>query len=151
MAEKSVAKGKTKVKVVVTQKKAEATLYQTAGEYSKLLGEVELITALPVFAALDEKKKELLGELDSNFEPAEKGKIPVEDAEVSYSVKKASNSIDDEGKKKVIELLGMDAFIAMASLSIKQLKDYLSKKDYDQIVTIERTGARTIKVKRFIK
>jgi len=148
--------GKTKATSgsVATKVKAKAVDTETdikvaAADYFDIACQVEEILSNPLFAEFDMMKKAFLAALDDTFGAYEKGVLNLDNGSVSYTMKKASNTINTAGKKKIIDQLGFDTYIELSTVSMTKLKDYLSKKVRDEIVETDRKGARTLKVKRF--
>lgn len=138
---------KEKGKAVQVENTTEMTPIEKAAlEYAEAQMECEELESLPVFKVRDEAKKKLLAMIDAENEAEAKVDVKVDDYKLSFTAKRASSEINDISKVK--SLLGEDLFLKVATVPLKDLKVYLSKFQYDSVITTEHTGARTIKVKK---
>lgn len=62
---------------------------------------------------------------------------------LSFTAKRKSTEITD--KKKLIEILGLEAYLAMSTVSITDLKKYLTPIQVKQVSSELYTGKRTLK------
>lgn len=56
------------------------------------------------------------------------------------------NSTEVVDKEKILELLGRDNFMALVKFSITDLREYLTKAQFDECTKTARTGKRSLKV-----
>lgn len=94
----------------------------------------------PKLAALKIQQKELadveeslLAALDSTYKPHEDGVRKTEKYLLSFAAKGKATTITD--KKKLIEILGLDAYLAMAEISITDMKKYLTAAQVKLVAT----------------
>lgn len=62
---------------------------------------------------------------------------------LSFTAKRKSTEITD--KKKLIEILGLEAYLAVSTISITDMKKYLTPIQISQVSTELYTGKRTLK------
>lgn len=92
---------------------------------------------------IDAVQEDLLNEIDKVTDEKMDGIRKTVKWLLSFTAKRKSTEITD--KKKLIEILGLEAYLAVSTISITDMKKYLTPVQIKQVSTELYTGKRTLK------
>ena len=145
----TVLKNRPKVKTKVKPGSKEE-LASMVDEIGALQGDLEILIAEPVFAKAREmaaKVESLKGEfrtrMDEALKPDQKTEIGGKDYVATVGAKSNKTTITDV--ETIHSFMGKD-FYKIASVLIKDIKDYLNPEQREQVTVTDRTGTRTLKI-----
>lgn len=92
---------------------------------------------------IDEVAEQLLSALDQANDEKVDGIRKTVNWLLSFTAKRKSTEITD--KKKLIEILGLEAYLAISTVGITEMKKYLTPAQVKQVSTELYSGKRTLK------
>lgn len=104
---------------------------------------VKVQKAKTLVKEFDERVKSLKALIPSDAPVDEVYTFSTEEGEVTFA--KPSNQMEITDMEKVFKMLGKELFIQLASIKVGDLKDYLTKKQLDEVTVTRKTGSRNFK------
>ncbi len=119
-------------------------------EIGALQGDLEILQAEPVFAKaremaekVDELKVEFRTRMDEALKPDQKTEIGGQTYVATVGAKANRTTVTDV--ETIHSFMGKD-FYKIASVLIKDIKDYLNPEQREEVTVTDRTGTRSLKI-----
>ncbi len=125
-------------------------LAEKVDEIGALQGDLEILQAEPIFtkaremaAKVEDLKVEFRARMDVVLKPDQKTEIG--GASYVATVGKKANKTEITDVETIHSFMGKD-FYKIASVLIKDIKDYLNPEQREQVTVTDRTGNRSLKI-----
>lgn len=96
----------------------------------------------PREAEAKDLKEVLDAHIDETVGPAQTGTLKGNASKVEFG--KRANRVEVVDKDKLIEIIGLDAFMKLAEVGITKIRALLSEEELEEVLHTERTGNRKL-------
>lgn len=124
-------------------------------EMGKAQEELAALMANPKIKELNDiisKNSARLKEIaDEKFKDDEEGMITGQVYAATVGKKGNNSSVPEENYPKIMKIIGKDTWVKITKPGITDLRKYLNQPQQEELIKMERTGSRTVKVNKLGK